>query len=141
MIGHSDKVACISYSPQGDLLASGGWDKTVRLWNTSTGYCQAVIRNFQDIIPGIAWNTASGAHYLIAGCMDGPILKWHVLQEGEMCRLQPQWCITNGTLTVTGTSMQGARELTDSNKQLLRQRGVIDEPEYLIQEASKTLRC
>lgn len=34
--GHSAYVTSVTFSPNGELLASGGNDKTVRLWNTST---------------------------------------------------------------------------------------------------------
>ena len=31
--GHDDKVAAVSFSPSGELLATGSWDGTVRLWS------------------------------------------------------------------------------------------------------------
>ena len=39
LMGHSHTVGCVAFSPNGDLLASGGgwYDDTVILWNTRTG--------------------------------------------------------------------------------------------------------
>jgi WD40 repeat protein len=33
--GHTEKVTCLAYTPDGTLLASGSYDRTVRLWNVA----------------------------------------------------------------------------------------------------------
>lgn len=38
-VGHENCVTGISFSSQGDLLASCSFDETVRIWNTKTGKC------------------------------------------------------------------------------------------------------
>src|SRR5262249_53183075 len=35
--GHQDVPVCLSFSHGGDLLASAGWDNTVRLWDPFSG--------------------------------------------------------------------------------------------------------
>jgi WD40 repeat protein/predicted Ser/Thr protein kinase len=35
--GHTDKVLTVAFSPRGDLLASGGSDRTIRLWEVPGG--------------------------------------------------------------------------------------------------------
>src|SRR5262245_11188222 len=37
MIGHSDKVTMVHYSPDGKLLASGSADMTFAVWDTASG--------------------------------------------------------------------------------------------------------
>jgi WD40 repeat protein len=34
---HNGKVRALAFSPNGQTLASGGEDRTVRLWNVATG--------------------------------------------------------------------------------------------------------
>ena len=35
--GHSDNISCIAISPDNKYLASGSWDKSVKLWDLSSG--------------------------------------------------------------------------------------------------------
>ena len=37
--GHTGAVDAVSVSQNGKLVASGSWDKTVRIWNAKTGVC------------------------------------------------------------------------------------------------------
>jgi WD40 repeat protein len=37
MQGHTDKVTCVTFSPDGKLIASGSLDKTISLWEATTG--------------------------------------------------------------------------------------------------------
>jgi hypothetical protein len=139
LIGHNDRVVCVSYSLQGHLLASGSWDKTVRLWNVATGDCRAVIR-FQDTIHGLGWGTALDGNYLTTGCGDGSLVRWQLIEDEQLCNVRMCWNASSGKLTVSGTSIQGVRGLTELNKQLLKHRGAIGEPEHvsLVTKLKKT---
>ncbi|MCE2403030.1 hypothetical protein J4G08_19410, partial [Candidatus Poribacteria bacterium] len=37
LTGHTNSVSSVSFSPDGNTIASGSLDKTIRLWNTRTG--------------------------------------------------------------------------------------------------------
>jgi WD40 repeat protein len=139
LLGHIDKVTFTAYSPQGDLLASGSWDKTVRIWDVATGECQAEIQNLRGSVHGVAWSTAPDGNFLVTSGGDASVLKWEVVKEDNSCRVRLVWGAVDGTLNVTGTSVQRARGLSSLNKQLLNQRGAVGEPEHLLRETSQKL--
>ncbi|MCB9265450.1 MAG: PD40 domain-containing protein, partial [Lewinellaceae bacterium] len=45
LIAHSMWITSITFSPDGKILASGSWDKTIRLWEVKTGKLTATINS------------------------------------------------------------------------------------------------
>lgn len=41
--GHTGPISSLAVSPDGTMLASGSWDRTVRIWDLKTGECKQVI--------------------------------------------------------------------------------------------------
>ena len=37
--GHSTEIVCLSFNPQGTMVATGSMDNTARLWDVETGEC------------------------------------------------------------------------------------------------------
>ncbi|MDD1417536.1 serine/threonine protein kinase, partial [Dolichospermum sp. ST_con] len=35
--GHAHAVKSLAFHPQGQILASGSWDKTIKIWDINTG--------------------------------------------------------------------------------------------------------
>jgi eukaryotic-like serine/threonine-protein kinase len=54
--GHSNQVACVKFSPDGKLIASGSWDHTVRVWNATTGKAVLTIKWYAGPVTSVAFS-------------------------------------------------------------------------------------
>ena len=71
----------VAFSPRGDLIATGSWDNTARIWDAATGACLATLAGHAGTVEAVAfspsgkllatasgdatarvWNVATGAH-------------------------------------------------------------------------------
>jgi WD40 repeat protein len=76
------QVSSVSFSPDGTKLASGCWDNSVRIWETSTGMCVSTLTGHRYTLflcliisrTGVLFSSDwGGAHYLLtASKVAGP---------------------------------------------------------------------
>jgi WD40 repeat protein/serine/threonine protein kinase len=72
--GHLDAVTCLAVSDDGRHALSGSADRTLRLWELSTGQCLRTLE-----APGAAITSVClGAHQALSGTSDGTVQRWDV---------------------------------------------------------------
>jgi WD40 repeat protein len=72
--GHSDLVNDVAFSPDGTMLASSSYDKTVRIWQLAT-HRERVLRGHSGPVNHVRWLDAA---HLATGSRDGTIRIWDV---------------------------------------------------------------
>ena len=82
--GHTDGVTSVAFSPDG-LLASGSWDGTVRLWDTSTGAEVAVLEGHTRLVRSVAFSPDG---LLASGSDDGTVRLWDTSAGAEVAVLE-----------------------------------------------------
>jgi WD40 repeat protein len=85
--GHLDNVTCLDfYQQQSEMLISGSWDKTVRLWNSNTGECLHVLGGHRACIRSVSLSQ-SGDHLL--SITDAELLIWDTTDRCLLYKFEP----------------------------------------------------
>ena len=69
--GHGGAMQCLAYSPDGALVATGGTDAKVKLWNTSSNFCFVTFAEHEAAVTGLAF-TPSGK-VVVSSSLDGTV--------------------------------------------------------------------
>ena len=73
---HTDRVTSVAFSPDGQTLASGSWDKTIRLWDVHTRTLKATLEGHTDYVYCVAFSP--DGQMLASGSEDYSIRLWDV---------------------------------------------------------------
>lgn len=69
-------------SPDGKFIVSGGYDKTIKIWDLTTATELKTFNGHKDIIFSVAFSPDQ--KFIISGCKDKAIKIWSVVTGAEM---------------------------------------------------------
>jgi WD40 repeat protein len=81
LTGHTGRVTSVAVSPDGQTLASGSSDQTVKLWDVATGKERATLRGHTKEVYALAF--APDGRTLASGGADGAVKLWDWAQARE----------------------------------------------------------
>lgn len=130
--GHSNRVLCVAFNPDGTLLASGSQDYTVRLWDVSSGQLLKTLQGHGSWVWSVAFapqqNTSSSKSSLLISSSDNHNVRFWETPAGQPLKtLQGHtgWMMSivfspDGTLLVSSSTDRTVRLWNTASGQLLK---------------------
>jgi WD40 repeat protein len=81
LIGHTDDVTSVCFSPDGKHLATGSKDKSIRIWDVASGKCIDTLNGHSSGVLSVCFSP--DGKFLASGGRDGFIKIWDI--EGAQC--------------------------------------------------------
>lgn len=76
LTGHTDSINCIAMSPDGQILASGSEDNTIKVWDLVTGEYIATLEGHEAGVKAVV--ISSDGQLLVSGSADHTIKLWQL---------------------------------------------------------------
>nr|XP_044249046.1 F-box-like/WD repeat-containing protein ebi [Drosophila takahashii] len=83
--GHTGHVNAVRWCPQGELLSSGGDDRTLKIWNLSSDRCCRTLQGHSGDITALAWSptgdrtcNSKEKRILASASLDSTVRLWDV---------------------------------------------------------------
>ncbi|XP_072941453.1 periodic tryptophan protein 2 homolog [Epargyreus clarus] len=69
--GHSLDMTCLTYSPDGLYIVTGGYDGKVKVWNTTSGFCFVTFHEHKSTVTSIAFS--ANKKFFVSASLDGTV--------------------------------------------------------------------
>ncbi|XP_076662060.1 notchless protein homolog 1 [Halictus rubicundus] len=86
MTGHQQLINDVKFSPDGRIIASASFDKSIKLWESNTGKYIASLRGHVQAVYSIAWSADS--RLLVSGSADSTLKVWN-MKTKKLCQDLP----------------------------------------------------
>ncbi|MBT2408667.1 MULTISPECIES: TIR domain-containing protein [unclassified Streptomyces] len=83
--GHTDRISSVAWQRSGGLIATGSYDRTVRLWDAGTGRLVSVLEGHLDCVTSLAFDRSG--ERLVSGSWDGTARIWDLASLTEAATL------------------------------------------------------
>ncbi len=84
--GHAGTVRVLAFSPDGQLIATGSADRTVRVW-TRSGRVLATLEGHEDHVTALSWHPGSGR--LASSSFDTTVRVWDARRDESILAATP----------------------------------------------------
>jgi WD40 repeat protein len=107
---HRGPIFALAHSPDGSLLATGGLDASIRLWDTATGQLSRILAGHNGYVYTLAWSP--DGQTLASGANDATVRLWDV-KTGRPLRTikgykgpinMVAWSVDGRTIAACGTA-------------------------------------
>ncbi|MCA9211608.1 MAG: WD40 repeat domain-containing protein [Planctomycetales bacterium] len=87
LLAHEDVVRCLAVSPDGETVVSGGYDKTLILWDTTSQQVAARLTGHSGTIRDISFISSN---HFISASDDGTVRLWSLDASESLATLNPR---------------------------------------------------
>ena len=108
--GHSDSVVSVQFSLNGKLMATGSFDKTVKLWNPNTGETLKTFDGHSDAVISVSFSP--DGNKILSGSLDGTVKIWDCITGDCLktivtdCKEAEAWYFSPDGATIVSASRE-----------------------------------
>jgi ribosome assembly protein 4 len=87
---HKSWILCLSWSPDGIFIASGGLDNLVGIWKKTSKELEAPLKGHKDWVACLSWKPCHlefPCRHLLSGSKDGSILLWDIYTQKSLLNI------------------------------------------------------